>query len=288
MLGGALSAAGWRTRQEAVRLITNPMSTRNLPAKRPIDYGLVFDDVAITRPDGARLVAWYVPGTNGAVIIALHGYKSHRGEMSNEAALLNRRGYGILQPAMRTHDMSDGDVITFGRRELDDIQAWYDFVLAEPGVDRRRIGLLGNSLGGTLAIEFAARQPGVRAVAANSAFSSLRDTIDTSVRFFTGMPPFPFAPMIEFWAERQAGITVDDVDAKAWIGRISPRPVLLMQGGADVVIDKASGQRLYDAAGEPKELWFDANVGHARFDTARPDEYERRVGQFFDTYLLHQ
>ena len=117
--------------------------------------------------------------------------------MSNEAAFLNRLGYGMLQPAMRTHDMSDGDIITFGKLELDDIQAWYEFVLSQPGVDKDRIGILGNSLGGTLAIEFAAGQPGIKAVATNSAFSSLRDTIDTSVRFFTGMPPFPFAPMIE-------------------------------------------------------------------------------------------
>jgi fermentation-respiration switch protein FrsA (DUF1100 family) len=152
-------------------------------------------------------------------------------------------------------------------------------------VNAQRIGMLGNSLGGTLALEFAARQPGIAAVVAHSAFSSLNDTIDTSVRFFTGMSPFPFAPMIRFWAEREAGIAVEDVDAKAWIGRISPRPVFLMQGGADVVIDVASGDRLFAAAGEPKELWFEPDIAHARFDTARPEEYERRVGQFFGKYL---
>jgi fermentation-respiration switch protein FrsA (DUF1100 family) len=277
--------AGWRTRQEALRLITNPIATRTLPSKRPIDFGMVYDDVSITRPDGAKLVGWYVPPKSGSVIIGLHGYKAHRGELLNESGALHRRGFGILLPAMRTHDMSDGAIITFGKFELDDIQAWYDFVLRQPNVDPQRIGMLGNSLGGTLALEFAARQPGIAAVVAHSAFSSLNDTIDTSVRFFTGMSPFPFAPMIRFWAEREAGIAVEDVDAKAWIGRISPRPVFLMQGGADVVIDVASGDRLFAAAGEPKELWFEPDIAHARFDTARPEEYERRVGQFFGKYL---
>jgi uncharacterized protein len=281
----AAGALGWRTRKEAIRLITNPIGTRTLPNKRPIDFGMVYDDVSITRPGGVRLVGWYVPPKNGALLLMLHGYKANRGEMLNEAGWLHRRGYGVLIPAMRTHDMSDGTLITFGKVELDDIQAWYDFGRAQQGVDGQRIGVVGNSLGGTLAIEFAARQPGVAALVAQSAFSSLRDTIDTSVRFFTGMPPFPFAPLIEFWAEREAGISVDDVDAKAWIGRISPRPVFLMQGGADVVIAVASGERLFDAAGQPKEFWFDPDVAHAKFDAVRAEEYERRVGQFFDRYL---
>jgi dipeptidyl aminopeptidase/acylaminoacyl peptidase len=285
LLAAGGGAVAWRTRQEAIRLVNNPMDTRMLPTKRPIDFGMIYDEVSVTRPDGAKLAGWYVPTQNGAVIIAQHGYKAHRGEMLNESAALHRRGYGLLLPALRAHDMSDGSLVSFGKREIDDLEAWYRFVLAQPDVDPRRIGILGNSLGGTLSIQFAARQPGIAAVVAHSAFSSLRDTIDTSVRFFTGMPPFPFAPLIEFWAEREAGISVDDVDAKAWIARISPRPVFLMQGGADVVIDTGSGERLYAAAKDPKEFWYDPNVGHARFDTARADEYDRRVGQFFDSYL---
>jgi alpha-beta hydrolase superfamily lysophospholipase len=282
---GGTAALAWRARVEAIRLVTNPMETRRLPGRTPIDAGIVYDDVSVTARDGTRLVGWHLPTTNGAVIIAQHGYKGDRGEMLNEAEMLHRRGFGVLVPALRAHDLSDGNVISFGRLELDDLARWYEFAVAQPGVDRRRVGLLGNSLGGTLALQFAARQPGVAAVAAQSAFSSLRDTINTSVRFFTGMSPFPFAPLITFWAEREAGISVDDVDAKQAIGRISPRPVLLMQGGADVVITVQSGQWLYEAAGEPKELWFEPDVGHARFDNARPDEYARRVGGFFEKYL---
>jgi fermentation-respiration switch protein FrsA (DUF1100 family) len=56
--------------------------------------------------------------------------------------------------------------------------------------------------------------------------------------------------------------------------------------GADVAISANSGQRLYDAAGEPKELWFEPNLGHDDFDSERADEFERRVVEFFDHYLL--
>jgi fermentation-respiration switch protein FrsA (DUF1100 family) len=191
----------------------------------------------------------------------------------------------VLITSVRAHDLSDGELITFGKHEMEDLGAWHRFASTLPDVDERRIGMLGNSLGGTLAIEFAARTPAIRAVAANSAFSSLEDTLETSVRFFSGLPPFPFVPLIAFWAEREADIRVDSVNATRWIARLSPRPVLLMQGGADVVISIASGERLFDAAGEPKELWFEPKVGHAGFDRALPGEYERRVVGFFDRHL---
>jgi len=285
-LATGLGAVGWKTREEAHKLISNPMETRRLPGRTPIDFGLIYDDVAIVTSDGLRLTAWSIPSQNGALVIAQHGYKADRGEMLNEAAMLQRHGYGVLIPAMRAHDLSDGAVISFGAHEIEDLQRWFEFASTLPDVDPTRIGILGNSLGGTLAIQMAARTPGIRAVVTNAAFSSLSDTLNTSVRFFTGMPAFPFAPLIAFWAERAIGIHASDVDATRAIAAISPRPVLLMQGGADEVISIASGQRLFDAAGEPKSLWFDSKVGHARFDTARPDEYERRVIALFESALV--
>ena len=182
----------------------------------------------------------------------------------------------------RAHDMSDGTLIAFGKEGMRDLQAWLDFALGRPDVDVKKIGAIGNSLGGSLVIQFAATHPEIRAIVTNSAFSSLRDTVETSVRYFTGLPPFQFAPLITFWAEREGGFKTDDIDTKAWIGRLRPRPVLLMQGGKDIVISSGSGQTLYDAAGEPKTLWFAPDLGHAQFDTALPEEYEKRVTALFD------
>lgn len=273
------------TRREALDLITNPSGDRTLPGQTPAAFGLDYEDVTVTTADGLALVGWFVPGVNGAVVMAQHGYKSNRGEMLNEAAMLRRHGYGVLLTTVRAHDRSGGERITFGTEEMQDFEAWLRYLRGRPDVNVTRIAMLGNSMGGTLAIQFAADNPAIRAVATNSAFSSITDTIETSVRFFTGLPPFPFAPMILFWAEQEIGFHAADIDAKIWISKLSPRPVLLMQGGNDSVISVDSGQRLFDAAGEPRELWFEPDIRHAGFDEARPGEYERRVVGFFDRYL---
>jgi hypothetical protein len=276
-----------KARIEATRLTTNPVATRKMPKQTPTDFGMSFIDAGVTTPDGLALAGWYVPGTNGATVLFVHGYKESRGSMLGVAAMYHRHGYGVLILALRGHDRSGGDRITFGHLELTDVEAWYQFVVHRPGVDPRHIGLIGVSMGGAIAIQYAARHPAIAALVADSAFASMDDTIATSVKYFTGLPPFPFASLIGFWIREDTGLTRDEADATRAIARISPRPVFLMQGGADVVISPTSGQLLYAAAGEPKTLWFDPALGHAKFFDQRRDEYERRVVTgFMDHYLL--
>ena len=282
LAGGVLAL----TKNEAHKLITAPLDeSRNLPEETPADYGLPFEDVEVTS-DGLKLVGWFVPSENGAVIIMQHGYKSTRKELLNEAEMLHRHGYGALITSIRAHDYSEGEQITFGLNEVRDMEAWYRYLISRHDIDPDKIGILGNSYGGMLVIQYAAQNENIKAVVAHSAFSSLNDTVETSINHFADLPSFPFAPLIVFWAERESGFTTDDIDTTQYIPRISPRPVFLMQGGADVAISPDSGQKLYDAAGEPKELWFDPALGHVDFDKTYPEEYEQRVVEFFDTYLL--
>jgi fermentation-respiration switch protein FrsA (DUF1100 family) len=285
VLAGAATGIGYETKTQAHRLITNPMATRKLPLKTPADFQVPYEDATVTTSDGLRLAGWYLPSPSGTAVMFVHGYKDSRGNMVESAAMYHRHGYGVLLLSLRAHDRSDGEMLTFGHEEMKDLEAWYQYLAARPDVKPDRIGMLGVSMGGALAIQYAAGNTRVQAVVADCAFSSMNDTIATSVKWFTGLPPFPFAPLIGFWAGREGGFSVAEIDTKKWIGRLSPRPVFLMQGGADKVISSNSGELLYQAAGEPKELWFDPALGHAKFFAERRDEYERRVLGFWDRYL---
>ena len=274
------------SRSQALDLITHPIGEREAIDQTPADFGLAYEDVSVTTPDGLNLVGWYLPSKNGAAIMAQHGYKGDRRGLLDEAAMLNENGYGVLLTTVRAHDLSDGEVISFGLNEMQDLEAWYQFLLTRSEVDPGRIGILGNSFGGPLVIQYAAQNGNIQATVAHSAFSSLDDTVATSIKYFTGLPAFPFAPAIVLWAEQEVGFDSSEVSAKAWIGGLSPRPVFLLQGGADTAISPESGQLLYDAAGEPKELWYEPELGHVAFYTELPEQFEDRVVGFFDRYLL--
>jgi fermentation-respiration switch protein FrsA (DUF1100 family) len=61
--------------------------------------------------------------------------------------------------------------------------------------------------------------------------------------------------------------------------------LLIIHGEEDPYVSVEDVQRLYDAAGEPKELWIAPGAGHRRVDQVYPDEYRERVLRFFGRYL---
>jgi len=170
---------------------------------------------------------------------------------------------------------------------MKDLSAWLAFIQTLEGVDPSRIGIFGNSLGGSLAIQLAAQTQSIKAIVTHSAVASVRSTVETSIAYFTGLPPFPFTSMILFWVEQDWAMQPDLLDFTMWIAALDSQPILLMQGGADVVVASESGQLLYEAAREPKELWFEPDLGHVDFQRERSQEFSDRVVGFFNRHLLN-
>ena len=285
MLAVLLSGFAWVTYDQANNLINHPKEARELGAKTPADVGLSVQEVSINNPDAMRLYGYFADSKNGAYVMLQHGFKADRSRLLEEAKILQDVGYGVLVTSVRAHDKNDGQEITFGVREMEDLQAWYEYLLAK-GAEPGKIAILGNSMGAAMAIEYASRNQDIAAVVSVSGFSSLQDTINVSVEYFTGLPAFPFAPAIASWAEVLLGMDVTQVDATKAAAKLCQTPILVMQGGADTVVSVGSGQWIYDAACGPKELWYEDHIGHTKFDRDMPDEYAQRVTQFFAQYLL--
>jgi fermentation-respiration switch protein FrsA (DUF1100 family) len=274
------------TRKNAITMVYNPIESRTPMTELPSDYGLPYEDVYVTTADGFTLAGWFVPSQNGAIVITQHGLFGNRDNMLYDAELLYRHGYGVLLSSFRAHDVNEGELITYGKLEVQDLDAWYRYLLTRTDIDSERIGMLGESMGGMVAILYAAQNTGIKALVLHSAAPSIDAAAGMAVEHFTGLPAFPFAPLIVWWGEQMAGFDSSQIDATRWIGKISPRPVFIMMGGQDDHIPAQSGQWLYDAANEPKELWFVPDATHHGIPEVAPEEYERRVTEFYDKYLI--
>ena len=178
----------------------------------------------------------------------------------------------------RAHGESGGAVSTIGYLEVLDVKAALEYVLTQPGV--QHVGAWGGSMGAATIIRAAAQFPQIEAVFADSSFTSLNDEINYLV-------PYPLInPLTKFIATTETGLSLGEVAPLNDIGKISPRPVYIVQGLADKVAPPDSGEKLFNAANEPRFLWEKENVPHMLMYVDDPRPYRKRLVGFFDEWLL--
>jgi fermentation-respiration switch protein FrsA (DUF1100 family) len=236
-------------------------------------------------PETGQRVGWFVPGESQATVILLHGFGCRRQEMLDHAQVLNQAGYSVLLFDFHGQGDSDGDAVTLGFREQQDLLAVVDYLKARDDVDQSNIGVLGISMGASVAIMGAAQSPDIKAVIADSPFESASRAIEEGFTRVIGLPAFPFAPITLQIIEWRLGVSPDRVVPRDHIAAISPRPLLLIHGLADTEVSPANSEILFAAAGEPRELWLVPDIDHTRGMQDRREEYSERIVQFFDQHL---
>lgn len=261
---------------------------RTVAIHTPSDIGLDnWQTVSFVAADGVRLEGWYIPPAAplGAALVYVHGLGGNRSDFLMLAAFLHTNGYGGLLFDLRNHGNSDGRVTTFGLHEVWDVQAAFDFLMQQPEIDPHRIGIFGASMGGATAIRAAARIPAARLLIVEAAYESFSKAIDDGVYRFTRVTAFPFSDLILWLTSREIGVDLNESRPIDDIGSISPRPILVIHGTADEVVQVSHAYRLYEAAGDPKQLFIIEGRHHADWGVSPSGEYATMLLAFLTQYL---
>lgn len=235
--------------------------------------------------DGTRLNGWYLPAPHPAPAPALlfcHGAWTGRRECLPLALQFHAAGYSVLCFDFRAHGESAGRYLTVGHHEAHDVLGAVAFLAAQPEVDPDRIGVVGYSMGAAAAIRAAAASPAIAAVVADSPYADFEDAVQYSFRQVVGrcVPRYPFAPLALGWARWLTRVDPRRLRPVEAIGRLAPRPILLIHGQEDEIVPARHAAMLFDAADEPKELWLVPGATHVGARMEDPDAYFRRVSTF--------
>jgi uncharacterized protein len=247
----------------------------------PADIGLEYEPVRFTTDDGVTLSGWLIPAgreTRTAVIV-LHGFSGNRlAELAAFVPWLAERHH-VLQFDFRGHGESGSGYVTLGSHERRDVAAAVDF-LRSRGLGP--IGLFGVSMGATIGIIAAPDLP-VAAVVADSAFAELHHPIGNRLR----ESGYPFAGVGSRAIVAAAALRTRSrlPDAIRHVARIAPRGLLVIAPKEDQLISWRQGLRLFETAGEPKELLVVDGAGHAEAYAVDPEAYRRRVLDFLERHL---
>jgi uncharacterized protein len=256
----------------------------HLPTRRAVhdaDLGAPKQPVTLTTASGLRLRGWYVPSRNGAAVAVMHGTGSNRVGVADHARLLARHGYGVLIFDFHGHGDSDGRSTSLPARLQEDADAALAYLRRRPDVRAGRIGVIGVSLGGEVAIHAAARDAEWRAVVLEGVQGGSPADMQAS-----DPDPATFAALTALYGlGRVLGGSGPPAPNPEQIERIAPRPLLLLSAGRGT---EARANADYKRRGGPTtELWNLAAAPHAAALRTDPAGYERRVIGFLDRTLRY-
>lgn len=268
--------------EAADRVVHPPREVRSIT---PASRGLAFERVLFDTSDDVPLVGWWMPARDSVgTVVFLHGYTASKAQSLSVAPFLVGSRYNVLAFDFRAHGESGGSVTSLGVQEAKDVRAALDF-LARTGVDMDRVALFGWSMGAAAALHAAASAPEVRAIVADSSFARLSNVVSVHLASLTGLPRFPFVPLIVHFASGMTGTSPGDNEPAREAERIG-RPLLVIQGGRDGLADpEDDGATLARAAGSWADLWLVEDAGHVDARRTNPSEYEARVLAFLAEHL---
>ncbi|WP_336365860.1 alpha/beta hydrolase [Marinobacter sp. C2H3] len=234
----------------------------------PDRLNLDYQDVYLDTPDGERLHGWWLPAegvTNDAspsdnkavggdgealgTVYYLHGNAQNISSHILNVAWLPEAGYNVFTLDYRGYGKSTGAPDIIGA--LTDAEVGLRWLAQRPDAGNTPLFLLGQSLGGGLAIPLASEwqqrgeRPPLTAAIFDSTFAGFRDIARQKLDSFWLTWPFQ-VPLS--WT------IPDDYEGVDRIAGISPVPVMIIHSVRDGIVPFMNGVRLYEAANEPKRF----------------------------------
>ena len=255
---GCASISGTRTPGWERRSLFHP---NRYPAGEWVQTEVFVEDASFSAVDGTKLHGWYAPHEEpkGHALL-LHGNGGNVTLLAPTIRILNRKhNLAVLALDYRGYGKSEGTPSEAGI--LQDARAARKWLAAKHKIAESDVILLGQSIGGGVAVDLASKD-GCRALVLAGTFTSIPDVAQHHV---------PYLPMKWLLATKMNSLE----KIKNYRG-----PLLMSHGDADEVVPYKQGQALFDAC--PSEnKHFITNAG-GKHNDGQTDEYRAALDAFLE------
>ncbi len=244
----------------------------------PETIGFSYRDVDFEAADGTRLHGWFFPteGERLGSLLFLHGNAQNISTHFVNVAWLAKEGFDVFAFDYRGYGRSAGSPDLDGLHQ--DVAAALEALMTMPEVDPERIAVLGQSLGGALALTAIAASPQkdrLRALIVEGAFSDYRGI--TREKLASHWLTWPLQ-----WP---VSLAIDSRYSPAEAAAaLAPLPLLIIKNEADGVIPPDHSEALFAAAGQPKTIWRLPGTDHIQAFTTVGTR--RRLAAFLRAALV--
>lgn len=212
---------------------------------------IAWRDVTLTAADGTRLHGWWLPAREGVevkgTVLHLHGNGGNLAWHLGASYWLPEQGYQVLMIDYRGYGLSAGKPTL--PEVYQDIGAAFEWLDQAPEVRGKPQVLLGQSLGGAMAIHYLAQHPEQQARFKALVFDGVPASYRDVGRFALGTSWLTWPLQVPL-----SWLVPDGDSAIRSMGQLKATPKLIFHSIDDALVPLDNGIRLYQAAPPPRVL----------------------------------
>lgn len=236
--------------------------------------------------DGLKLAGFLLTRKDATVNLVLcHGYQSNKEFMYGLIDLFP--DWNILLFDFRAHGQSEGRITSIGYHEYKDVIAAANFIKetfkTDAGEQNTTI-VLGISMGGAAALKAAELDPELAdALVIDSAYAVLGDMILKGFTVKSGLPYYPFFPLIKQMYRHIANFDINSMNPQESV-KVIKKPILFIHSCDDSFISPLNSLQLYtNVQNKKSKLWIGPPCRHGWLHGYHKAMYQKKVLRFVDT-----
>jgi dipeptidyl aminopeptidase/acylaminoacyl peptidase len=257
--------------------VNNFLSAKKVEVIFPDTLSLEHKDIQFKTSDNLTIKGWYFPaGSSDKAVILCHGWTANRYETLPRVKILVESGYNVLTYDSRACGESEGDLISLGYYEANDLLAAIDY-LKSLGI--QKIAADGISQGGATIVFASEKSNHLNCIIIESCFDELRNAVNNRFSSMLYIPGAIGSALMIPLAKNKLGVSVDEIAPVNKIKNIHI-PLFIISGEADTRTTPEETKKLFDTANEPKRMWLVPAAGHIDLYRVNTAEYEKRILEF--------
>lgn len=215
----------------------------------PTKAGLEFRDLYLEAADGTRLHAWWLPAKAGqevkGTVLYLHGNGGNLAWHLGGSWWLPEQGWQVLMLDYRGYGLSEGSPSL--PAVYQDVQAAFAWLAQAPEVQGKPLALLGQSLGGALAVHYLAAHEKDRARLSALVLDGVPASYREVACYTLGNAWLTWPLQVPL-----SWLVPDGDSAVRAMPKLDGLPVLIYHSIDDTLVPLSNGVRLYQAALPPR------------------------------------
>ena len=229
----------------------------------PVDLDLQFEDIWFTSSDSVRLHGWLIPASSpNHLLLFCHGNAGNISHRLDNVRLLHNRGISVFIFDYRGYGRSQGRINEKGFYL--DSEAAYEVAREWAEKHRAKLVVFGRSLGGIAATHLGATKHCDGLI--------LESTFTNMGAMARSHYPLPFA---ETLLKHRLNAVGEIIQVRV--------PILFFHGDKDRIVSIKLGQKLFEAAPNPKEFVLIPRAGHNDTYFVGGPDYFKKIESFFDS-----